>query len=259
MPDPIDAPIDPPIETEPAADEACAFYAAILEVLNNAGAPYLVGGSHAASIYTGVPPMTKDIDVFCLAGDYPRLLKAGIDAGYEAEVEDERWIAKLKRGPWFCDVIFGSANMVQPVTESWFTEQRTATFCGVRAPVVAATELIWSKTFIMDRQRFDGNAVAQLILRTHEQIDWPRLLAYMEQHWEVLLTHVLRFRYIYPSERARIPDWVLDELLTRLADQREMPRPGRRACRGRLFSRDDFQIDITEWGFADAVGDHKQP
>ena len=111
----------------------------------------------------------------------------------------------------------------------------------------------------MDRARFDGNVVAHLILRCHEQIDWRRLLGYMQQHWEVLLFHVLRFRYIYPSEREAVPGWLLDELLSRLSDQRTMPRPGRRACRGRLFSRDDFDIDISQWGFADAVGDHKQP
>lgn len=244
---------------QPARPDGCAFYAAVLGVLKESGVPFQVGGSHAVGVYLGVAPHTKDIDVFCLAGDYPKLLRAGIEAGYEAEVEDERWIAKLRRGDEFCDVIFGSANLVSPVTEAWFAERREGEVCGVKVPLVPPTELIWSKVFIMDRARFDGNTVAQLILRQHESIDWKRLLAYMEQHWEVLLFHVLRFRYVYPSERDVVPADLLDELLSRLTDQRAMPRPQRRACRGRLFSRDDFDIDITQWGFADAVGDHKQP
>ena len=32
-----------------------------------------------------------------------------------------------------------------------------------------------------------------------------RLLSYAEQYWEVLLIHVLNFRFIYPTERDRIP------------------------------------------------------
>ncbi|HZW09181.1 MAG TPA: nucleotidyltransferase [Phycisphaerales bacterium] len=245
-----------PPQTRP---DGCAFYAAVLEVLNGSGVPFQVGGSHATGFYIGLPPNTKDIDVFCLARDYPKLIRAGVEAGYVAEVEDERWIAKLRNGEEFCDVIFGSANLVTPVTEAWFTERHEGEICGVNVRLVPPTELIWSKAFIMDRNRFDGNMIAQVILKQHERIDWNRLLGYMEQHWEVLLFHLLRFRYVYPSERDTIPAAVLDELLSRLADQRTMPRPQRRACRGRLFSRDDFDIDITRWGFADAVGDHKQP
>jgi hypothetical protein len=243
----------------PARPNGCAFYAAMLEVLKGAGVPFQVGGSHAVGYYVGTTPNTKDIDVFCLASDYPKLLRAGMNAGYEAEVEDERWIAKLRKGDEFCDVIFGSANLVTPVTEAWFHERHEGEICGVTAPLVPPTELIWSKVFIMDRNRFDGNTVAHLILKQHERIDWRRLMGYMEQHWEVLLFHVLHFRYIYPSEREMIPSAIVDELLSRLAEQRTMPRPQRRACRGRLFSRDDFEVDITKWGFADAVGDHKQP
>lgn len=237
--------------------DASAFYADILEALGESGAPWLVGGSHASGLYLGTPPFTKDLDVFCLAGDYPRLVRAAVAAGAHAEVEDERWIAKVRRGDYFCDIIFGSANLITPVTEAWFEQPHTDRLCGVSVRLVPPTELIWSKAFIQDRGRFDGNIIAQLILKQHHRIDWKRLLGYMEQHWEALLTHVLRFRYIYPSERHAIPDWLLDELLGRLADQRAMPRPQLRACRGRLFSRDDFELDIGRWGFADAVGDQK--
>jgi hypothetical protein len=237
--------------------DASDFYADILQALHSAGAPWLVGGSHAYGLYVGTAPFTKDLDVFCLAGDYPRLVRAAVAAGCHAEVEDERWIAKVRRGEHFCDIIFGSANLITPVTEAWFAEPHTEQLCGVSVRLLPPTELIWSKSFIMDRRRFDGNIVAQLILKQGRQIDWQRLLGYMEQHWEVLLTHLLRFRYIYPSERHAVPDWLLDELLARVADQRAMPHPQLRACRGRLFSRNDFEIDIARWGFADAVGDQK--
>ena len=93
-----------------------------------------------------------------------------------------------------------------------------------------------------------------LILKCHDSIDWRRLLSYMDQYWEVLLIHLLNFRFIYPSERECIPRWLLDELAARLREHADIPITDTKICRGRLFSRADYEIDIAEWGFADLVG-----
>lgn len=147
--------------TQPAPQDksegAAALYAAVLRALDTAGAPYMVGGSHASGFYIGEDTPEHDLDVFCLAGDYPRLVRAGVEAGFEAEVEDERWIAKVRRGERFCDVIFGSANMMTPATLAWFGERHDAEMYGVPVRVLPPVELIWSKAFVMDRSRFDGN------------------------------------------------------------------------------------------------------
>jgi hypothetical protein len=226
-----------------------------LAVLNDSKVPYLVGGTCAVNEYIGLGRPTKDLDIFCRASDFPRILDACSAAGYEVEVEDERWIAKIVRGENFCDVVFGSANMVAPVTDEWFREQHPRTLYGVGILLLPPTELVWSKVFIMDRYKFDGNDVTHMMLRKHEAIDWKRLMMYADQHWEVLLLHILRFRYIYPAERDIVPQWVFDELLSRLALQSRTPLSRKKVCRGRAFSRDDFIIDIAEWGYADLVGD----
>ena len=67
-----------------------------------------------------------------------------------------------------------------------------------------------------------------------------------------------RVRAEHPRDRLErdvVPAWLLDELLDRLAAQRQLPAPLTRICRGRMFSRVDFEIDVREWGFADVVGD----
>ena len=55
----------------------------------------------------------------------------------------------------------------------------------------------------------------------------------MEPYWEVLLMHLVNFRFVYPPEREAIPRWLFDELVDRLnaqagaagaADQ-GLPRP----------------------------------
>src|SRR6266702_2912537 len=63
--------------------------------------------------------------------------------------------------------------------------------------------------------RYDGADIAHLILKQHAQIDWRRLLGYMDLHWEVLLVHLLNFRWAYPSERENVPRWLMDELIVR--------------------------------------------
>ncbi len=73
-------------------------------------------------------------------------------------------------------------------------------------------------------------------------------------HWELLLIHLLNFRFIYPTERHCVPLWLFEELLGRLQTRAELPVPNIRVCRGRLLSPRDYLIDITEWGFADVVG-----
>ena len=49
----------------------------------------------------------------------------------------------------------------------------------------------------------------------HDRIDWRRLLSHMDPHWEVLLVHLLNYRWAYPSERQNLPRWLMDELIAR--------------------------------------------
>jgi hypothetical protein len=246
----------PMAELAPAGPaDALAFYAECLALLERAGLPYLLAGTHAVNAYTGMARPVKDLDVFCRAGDYPRILGHLQRSGHAIEVEDERWLAKVKRGPFFMDVIFNSTSGVAPVTDRWFEERRRVALYGLEVPVVPPTELVWSKLFVQDRQRYDGADVAHVILKQGRSIDWRRLLAYAEQFWEVLLAHLINFRFIYPTERDCIPAWLMDELLGRLREQAELPAPRMKVCRGRHFSRGDYQVDIAEWGFADIVGE----
>lgn len=238
--------------------EAEAFYRQSLEELRALNIPFLLAGTYAVSAYTGITRATKDLDIFCKAGDYPRILGHFRRLGFEIAVEDERWIAKVFKGQYFFDVIFASSNGTMPVSDSWFEQAREVEVLGVPVRIIAPTELLWSKAFIQVRHRYDGGDVAHVILKQHDQIDWQRLLSYMEQYWEVLLTHLLNFRFIYPSERDRIPRWLLDELLDRMHQQLEVPPPQMKVCRGRMFSRSDYAIDVAEWGFAD-VGGEGQP
>ena len=238
---------------EPPPD-AEAFYAASLKLLNESGIPFLLSGTYAVSAYTGIQRPTKDLDVFCKAGDYPKILAYFQQRGYRTDVEDERWIAKVWEGERFFDVIFAMSNGTAPVTDAWFKDNDTIQVYGSQAKITPPTELMVSKMFIQDRYRYDGADVVHVLFKQHDRIDWERLVSYMEPYWEVLLVHLLNFRFVYPTERNLIPARVIKELTDRLAAQVTLPPARVRVCRGRLFSPRDYVMDITEWGFADVVG-----
>ena len=246
---------DEPAEPDLAPDgEAQAFYAESLRLLVESNIPFLLSGTYAVCAYTGIQRPTKDLDVFCKPGDYPKVLDWFQERGFRTEVEDERWIAKVRRGERFFDVIFNMSNATAPITDDWFLGSHTITVFGCEAKIVPPTELIWSKVFIQDRYRYDGADVVHIILRKHDEIDWERLLSHMDPYWEVLLTHLINFRFIYPTERDLIPRWVMEELTGRLGAQVGLPAARVKVCRGRLLSPRDYLTDITEWGFADVVG-----
>ncbi|AFL54006.1 hypothetical protein ABIE78_006365 [Sinorhizobium fredii] len=236
-------------------EKAEAFVATSIAELVKCKIPFLIAGTFAVSAYTGISRPTKDLDVFCKAGDYTRILKHFKSRGYSVEIEDDRWLGKVYKGKFFFDVIFASPNGTMLVNDAWFEHALPVEISASPVSIVAPTELVWSKSFIQLRERYDGADVAHTILKTHDRIDWRRLLEYMEAHWEVLLIHLLNFRWIYPSERDRVPLWLMDELLSRLAAQRDLPLPQTKICRGRMYSRRDYEIDVTEWGFADVGGD----
>ena len=233
---------------------AQAFYAETLKILKDSKFTFMVAGGFAVNAYTGLRRPTKDIDIFVKAGDYPKILNKFTSLGYKTQVSDERWIAKIFKGKLYVDLIFGSSNLIAPVTDDWFKDSKTAKVFNYEVRIPSVTDLIVSKVFIQNRDRYDGADVAHLILLKNQEINWERLLCSLEQYWEVLLIHLLNFRFIYPSEREKIPSWMLRELLSRLQHQFELPTARMKVCRGRMFSVADYTVDIAELGFADMVG-----
>lgn len=243
-----------PTTPRPIVAGAEAFYRVALQELARSNVPFVIAGAYAFSAYTGITRATKDLDVFCKASDYPRLLAHFQRLNYAITVEDELWIAKVHSGVHYIDIIFASPNGVIPVTDDWINNGRPADVFGTRVQIVGPTELLWSKSFIQQHNRYEGADIAHLILKAHEEIDWSRLLSYMDAHWEILFAHLINFRWIYPSERACVPSWLMHELMDRLRIQLELPPSKRKICRGGMLSPADYLIDTEEWNFADFSG-----
>src|SRR5262249_30892737 len=152
---------------------------------------------YAYARYTGVVRHTKDFDLFLRPEDSERALTALTRAGYQTELTFPHWLGKAHRGNDFVDLIYSSGNGLARVDERWFEHAVEGEVLGVPAKLAPAEEILWSKAFIMERERFDGADVAHLLLCCAQNLDWDRLLARFGPHWRVLLTHLLLFGYVY--------------------------------------------------------------
>jgi hypothetical protein len=230
-------------------DPAAAFYVDALRKLHDTGIPFLVGGAFAFSHYSKVARDTKDIDVFVKPVDCPRVLDAFDRAGYETELTFPHWLGKIRRGPYFMDVIFSSGNAVARVDDLWFDHAPRADVLGVIVRLSPVEEMIWSKAFIQERERFDGADVLHLLRETAPSLDWPRLLMRFGDYWRVLLSHLILFGFVYPDKRQTVPAWVMDELLRRLSVSR--PNMNSDVCYGTLLSREQYLHDIERTKYRD--------
>src|SRR5215204_4028229 len=196
------------IETEEQRKEAHAFYKEALDLLDENGSPFMVGGAFAMFHYTGIYRDTKDLDIFCKPSDYPRILKFFADKGYETDLYDIRWLCKVYKGDYFIDIIFDTVNNICRVDDTWLQKATRARFVGVDVLLLPPEELVFCKLYVNNRERFDGADVNHIWLKTGENFDWKRLLTRMDPHWHVLLAHLLMFQFIYPSDyRYIVPKW----------------------------------------------------
>ena len=221
-----------------------------LRLLDRARIPFLVGGAYAFSEYTGIYRDTKDLDLFLRQEDALSALAVLGQAGWRTERMDETWIYKAFHGEYFVDLIFSSGNGVASVDDDWFRHAHPGRAFHRHVGLIPPEELIWSKAFVLERERFDGADVCHVLRARGPALDWQRLLQRFDRYWEVLLSHLMLFRFAYPADRASIPDWVMSELLGRTLDSMR-EEGGVRMCRGNLLSRVNYAIDIREWGYAD--------
>ena len=238
-----------PSQSQPAAAEA--FYRRAISLLLNAGLPFMIGGGYAVRIYAGVTRKTKDIDLFLLPEDVERALAQLASAGIQAELVFSHWLAKARAGEHFIDLVFNSGNGCCPVDQEWFDHATDCTWMGLPLKLCPPEESIWQKAFIMERERYDGADVAHLIKACATRMDWRRLLWRFGASWQVLLSHLVLFSFIYPDDQAAIPEWLMLELSARLEKKIRLPESAAGVCRGTLLSREQYLSDINGCGYVD--------
>jgi predicted nucleotidyltransferase len=227
------------------------FHRKSMAALQDASVPFLIGGSYVVEAYAGVSRRSKDFDLYVRPHHVDAAIDALARAGYKTEKTFPHWLAKAGCGQDYIDLIFRAGNGLCDVDDSWFERARDDELLGLQVQLCAPEEMIWMKAYIMERERFDGADIAHILQSYAEKLDWPHLVRRFGPDWRVLLSHLVLFGYIYPSERGKIPFAVMNDLIGRLRNEGSAGGP-ERLCRGTLLSRKQYLLDIQERGFRDA-------
>ena len=221
-----------------------------IERLTEAGVPFMVGGAYAYGPYTGIYRDTKDLDLFVRKSDAERSLLVLEEDGWRTERTFEVWLYKAFKGEWFIDLIFSSGNGIADVDEEWFEHAKPGVVFGHPVLLIPPEEMIWSKAFVLERERFDGADVAHILRSCAATMDWSRLVRRFHPYWEVLFAHLLFFQFAYPCERSAIPEPVTNLLVDRVRQSIREGDWADRICRGDLLSKVNYQLDIRNWGYS---------
>ncbi len=83
--------------------------------------------------------------------------------GYRTESRFPHWLGKAHSGDDFVDIIFSSGNGVATVDDDWFAHAVGRGVLGLAVQLCPVEETIWSKAFVMERERYDGADVAHIL------------------------------------------------------------------------------------------------
>jgi hypothetical protein len=232
--------------------EEVSTYARWLNLVNSTGVPYAIGGAYAVHKHTGIWRNTKDLDLFVRPGDVKPILNAMVEAGFETEVTNPAWLAKIRHRPYSMDLIFCLSNGGRIVDDRFLSRRQSHLLQHIETHVMAVEELVATKAFIAKHYRFDGADIVHLIRSRGDEIDWAHLLALFGDHYELLLWHLTFFSFVYPAETPTLPAALMQELFERLRGRWDNP-PTADDFRGPLVDRSSFEIDQRLWGYANPL------
>jgi hypothetical protein len=222
-----------------------------LEVLRGTGVPYALGGAYAQYGFTGIWRDSKDLDAFVRPEDVRAVLDAFEAEGFDTELRDVRWLAKVHSAPHLLDVLFAVRHMTRlRIGDDWLRTAATARFLGVPTRLLRPEEIIATKAYIANRDRFDGADILHMIRAVQGEVDWQRVVDLLEGDEEIVLWHLVLFAFAYPMHR----EWLPRELMRRAFEHvgTSPEELDARAFRGMVLDPVSFRVDVTESGYRDA-------
>lgn len=176
---------------------------------------FAVGGGLAAMTYAGQWRNSKDIDLYVLPGDRDRMIgvvtELGLENYYDVLAYDRRWIYRSHKDDVIVDIMWAMANQRAHVDETWLNGPEVEAG-GERFRLLAPEEELWSKLYVMQRERCDWPDSLNLIYGVGPQLDWRRLLERMVED-RALLKGVLNvFVWLAPDRARELPPWLWSEL-----------------------------------------------
>jgi hypothetical protein len=213
-----------------------AVYREAIRQVRSLDIPLAFGGAFALAVYTGSLRNTKDFDIYVRPGDREAVIgaltAAGLDDHFDRLPYDRSWIYRGSRGDILVDAIWAMANYRAVVDDEWLTRGPEIIIRGERLRAIPIEELIWSKLYVLQRERCDWGDVFNLLDAQAQVVDWERLLQRMAEDQPLLAGAMAVFGWLVPRRVDAIPSTVW----TRLGIPRpSREQPGDPSARARLL------------------------
>jgi hypothetical protein len=229
-----------------------ALYQPLLRAALADGPRFAIGGGLAYSLYARRWRNTKDIDLFVLPKNRAAMIGvftlAGFSDYYDQHPYDREWIYRGYRDGVIVDVIWQMANYRTPVGESWLTRGPEVEVHGLGVRLLPPEELLWTKLYVLQRERSDWPDLLNLLFTVGPELDWEHLLGELGEDAPVLGGLLNLFGWLCPGRARELPPWLWRRVNV-LA-----PRPGPDCERDR---RRVARLDRRDWfGPTADGGDH---
>jgi hypothetical protein len=201
--------VEQPAWDEGIPDAEWNVYLRVIEELRRARVEFAFGGAFATAVYTGRLRNTKDFDCYIMPEDRQRMMdavhRAGLQDHFDRLSYDRSWIYRASQGDVIVDAIWEMANHRAQVDGDWLHRGPEVTLRGERLRCIPIEELIWSKVYVLQRERSDWTDVLNLIDAHTTGIDWNRLLQRLREDIPVLGGAMSVYAWLAPDRAPDVP------------------------------------------------------
>lgn len=184
-------------------------YDCVLSRISAEGITFALGGAIAYAGYTGRLRNTKDLDIYVVPEDRDRaitcLTACGLKDYFDELPYDRSWIYRGKKNDAIMDVIFAMANGRTQVTRDWLERGPSVQGRGQTFRIIPAEELIWSKLYVVQRERCDWPDVLNVIDSAGPSLNWHHLLDLLGEDRPLLRSVLSIYSWVTPAGALRLP------------------------------------------------------
>jgi hypothetical protein len=195
--------------------EQWKIYKAVMVEARRRGLQFAIGGGFATMTYTGQWRETKDIDLYIMQPNKYEMIRVLTDSGledyYDQQPYERHWIYRSYKGDVIVDVIWAMANRRAAVDKDWLHGPEVAVD-GERFRLVPAEETLWSKLYVLQRERCDWPDALSLLYALGPDLNWRHLLERVEEDAPLLTALLSVFAWVCPNRARELPSRLWSEL-----------------------------------------------
>ncbi len=211
-----DQPLDQTALLAPFTGKHGEIYRLVISKANARGLRFAIGGGFAVNVYTGLQRNTKDLDIYIAPSDCETMIEilaqAGMSDYYEQLPYDRKWIYRGTADGVIVDLIWAMANQAARVDEAWLTRGPEVEIAGQQLRLLPPEELLWTKLYVVQRDRCDWPDVLNLIYSRGETLDWKHLLKRLGDDAALLAGVLTLFVWLCPGRARMVPGWLWERL-----------------------------------------------